>query len=167
MLRFSELARPIVSRLTVPLRYASRMWGWELLSRLASDLGITVMGVQTAEGLILSRGQDLTVLPWLAKSRTYGLGAQNFVSHVRQLLANGGTDLDIAANLGVTTIPLGRKVLFSSMAGQSGGSVAGPSGLSRAPSGVIPRQRSHPAPAIHPLRGPSTSQARMGSFACS
>jgi len=104
--KISEMARPLMWRLPAPLQYAPRMWRWELVSRLANDLGVTAMAVQTEDGLVLSRVQDRTMLPWLAKAHSFGQGPQNMMMLFRRILANGGTYLDIGANIGVTTIPL-------------------------------------------------------------
>jgi FkbM family methyltransferase len=107
--KISEMARPLMWRLPAPLQYAPRMWRWELVSRLANDLGVTAMAVQTEDGLVLSRVQDRTMLPWLAKAHSFGQGPQNMMALFRRLLANGGTYLDIGANIGVTTIPLAER----------------------------------------------------------
>jgi len=91
------------------MRYVPRMWRWELVSRLATDLGVTAMAVDTKDGLILSKVQDRTVLPWLAQARSFGRGQEELMDRFRQTLSGGGTYLDIGANLGVTTIPLARQ----------------------------------------------------------
>lgn len=107
--KIAEMARPLMWRLPAPLQWAPRMWRWEFTSRLAGDLGVTAMAVQTEDGFILSKVQDRTVLPWLAKERSFGVGPQSVMEKFKQTLAGGGTYLDIGANLGVTTIPLVRQ----------------------------------------------------------
>src|ERR1700737_4940018 len=54
--RMGEAARPLIRSLPTALRFAPRMWRWELVSRFAADLGVTAVAVQTADGLILSKG---------------------------------------------------------------------------------------------------------------
>jgi FkbM family methyltransferase len=82
------------------------MWRWELVSRLASDLGVTAMAVETDEGLLLSKVDDRAVLPWLARDRNFGKDIHNLMDEFRDILRGGGTYLDIGANLGATTLPL-------------------------------------------------------------
>jgi FkbM family methyltransferase len=104
--KIAEATRPFVRSIAALLRYAPRMWRWELVSRLASDLGVTAMAVQTADGLILSKVEDLTVLPWLARERNFGKTLYELTGEVRQILSEGGVYLDIGANIGVTTLTL-------------------------------------------------------------
>ena len=82
------------------------MWRWELVSRLASDLGVNAMAVQTGDGLLLSKLDDRAVLPWLARYRNFGDKIHDLMSEAEDILRDGGTYLDIGANLGVTTLPL-------------------------------------------------------------
>jgi hypothetical protein len=104
--KISEMSRPLVWRLSGVLRYAPRMWRWEILSRLAADIGVTAMAVQTTDGLILTKVQDRTFLPYLAKIGS-NAAHQNIVYQCKQVLKDGGTYFDIGANVGLTTIPLG------------------------------------------------------------
>jgi FkbM family methyltransferase len=104
--KISEMSRPLVWRLSGVLRYAPRMWRWEILSRLAADIGVTAMAVQTTDGLILTKVQDRTFLPYLAKIGS-NAAHQNIVCQCKQVLKDGGTYFDIGANVGLTTIPLG------------------------------------------------------------
>jgi FkbM family methyltransferase len=102
--RIADTARPLVRSLPTALRSAPRLWRWELVSGLAADLGVTALAVQTADGLMLSKVGDLTVLPHLARRRTFW--QNEFMSEVRQVLSEGGVYLDIGANIGITTLPL-------------------------------------------------------------
>ena len=61
--RIIDFARPLVWRLSGLLAFAPRVWRWEILSRLATDMGLTAMAVQTKDGLFLMKVQDRTILP--------------------------------------------------------------------------------------------------------
>ena len=104
--RIIDFARPLVWRLSGLLAFAPRVWRWEILSRLATDMGLTAMAVQTKDGLFLMKVQDRTILPHIVKTRS-NVGYSVLMDQFRQVLANGGTYLDIGANVGLTTIPLG------------------------------------------------------------
>jgi FkbM family methyltransferase len=104
--KFAEATRPIVRSTAALLQVAPRMWRWELVSRLASDLGVTAMAVQTDDGLLLSKVDDRAVLPWLARDRNFGKDIHDLMDEFRAALRGSGTYLDIGANLGATTLPL-------------------------------------------------------------
>jgi FkbM family methyltransferase len=104
--KFAEAARPFVRSIAALLQYVPRMWRWELASRLASDLGVTAMAVETDDGLLLSKVDDRAVLPWLARDRNFGKDIHELMDEFRDILRGGGTYLDIGANLGATTLPL-------------------------------------------------------------
>jgi FkbM family methyltransferase len=104
--RMVDAARPLIRSLPTALQFAPRMWRWELVSRLAADLGVTAVAVQTADGLILSKVEDLTVLPWLARDASFGKTLYELMDQFRQILNKGGIYLDIGANIGVTSLAL-------------------------------------------------------------
>jgi FkbM family methyltransferase len=104
--KIAEATRPFVRSIAASLRYAPRMWRWELVSRLASDLGVNAMAVQTGDGLLLSKVDDRVVLPWLARDRNFAGEIHDLMCQARDILRDGGTYLDIGANLGATTLPL-------------------------------------------------------------
>jgi FkbM family methyltransferase len=104
--RISDAARPLIRSVPTALRFAPRMWRWELASRLAADLGITAVAVQTADGLILSKVEDVAVLPWLARDRSFGETLHELMGEFGRILAEGGVYLDIGANIGVTVLEL-------------------------------------------------------------
>jgi FkbM family methyltransferase len=104
--KMSDGARPLIRSLPTALRFAPRMWRWELVSRLAADLGVTAVAVQTADGLFLSKVEDLTIIPWLARDRCLGKEFYELTDEFRRILTKGGTYLDIGANIGITSIAL-------------------------------------------------------------
>jgi FkbM family methyltransferase len=85
------------------------MWRWELVSRFAVDLGVTAVAVQTADGLILSKVEDVAVLPWLARDRSFGKTLHELLDEFGQVLIEGGVYLDVGANIGVTSLALASK----------------------------------------------------------
>jgi len=99
--KIAEVTRLFVRSIAASLRYTPRMWRWELVSRLASDLGVNAMAVQTGDGLLLSKLDDRAVLPWLARYRNFGDKIHDLMSEAEDILRDGGTYLDIGANLGV------------------------------------------------------------------
>ncbi len=91
-------------------RFGSR----DLLERLAEQEGITLFGCDGEFGRVVSLRSDRGVLSGYCKTGTWARESNNFF--LSFFGENGGTYLDVGANIGLTTIPLARNPLVHCIA---------------------------------------------------
>jgi FkbM family methyltransferase len=84
---------------------------WAEIRRFAREVGITGLIAEGESGIIQGDAEDTTILPAYARQKTWASGTnQLFIDLFR---AEGGTYLDIGANIGLTTIPIARNATVS------------------------------------------------------
>lgn len=75
------------------------------LAQFAKAAGVLTCMASGREGLIQGSSRDEVIIPIYGASKTWAPATVEFIS---QALADGGTYLDIGANIGLTTIPVAR-----------------------------------------------------------
>jgi FkbM family methyltransferase len=84
---------------------------WAEIRSFAREVGITGLIAEGESAIIQGDAEDTAILPAYARQKTWASGTNQL--YIDLFRAEGGTYLDIGANIGVTTIPIARNAKVS------------------------------------------------------
>ena len=104
---------PRSMRKTIAAELAKTEEPWPILARIAPRCRLVSVSVSGSYGVMRGTPSDTTILGLYGRSGTWSHGTN---TRVASTLADGGTYIDVGANIGMTTIPIAQNPLVRCLA---------------------------------------------------